>query len=93
MNDIIQFIRKRFPNDSHWTDGNCFYFSTILKARFPDGTIYYDVVRGHFLFEHQGAYYDWSGLQSPTLSDLVKWENFDKYDISRMKRIIRDCIL
>ena len=80
------------PNDSNWTDGNCFYFAIILQTRFPDGIIYYDVVQGHFLFEYQGNYYDWDGIQSPSLSSLVKWEDFYEYDASRMERIIRDCI-
>ena len=25
MEEILEFIKRRFPTDCHWVDGNCFY--------------------------------------------------------------------
>lgn len=90
-NQIINFIHQRFPNDNAWTSGNCFYFATILKARFPEGEIYYDVIPGHFIFKYQGQFYDWTGeIKCPYIPIL--WENFKAYDEAQYKRIIENCI-
>ena len=56
MNDIIQFINKRFKNDCDWINGNCYYFAVILKDRFPEGSIFYDVTCGHFVFEYNNQF-------------------------------------
>ena len=48
---VLEFIYRRFPDDCHWTDGNCYYFACILKARFEEGEIWYDAVDGHFVFK------------------------------------------
>lgn len=93
MNKIIEFIRARFPSDSNWLDGNCFYFSTILKARFPEGVICYDVIAGHFIFKYKEQFYDWNGQYSSETSYIVEWEKFDEYDIRQKERIISGCIL
>ncbi len=53
INNIIKFIKRRFPNDSNWLNGNCFYFAVILKNRFPKGVIFYDVVIDHFVFMYK----------------------------------------
>lgn len=87
---IETFIKKRFPSDCNWLDGNCYYFAVILKTRFPGGQIYYDVVDGHFIFKYCNKYYDWSGevqCDSP-----IAWDIFNKYDYWQEKRIIKDCI-
>lgn len=92
--EIIDFITRRFgpyDEDSEWMRCNCYYFATILNERFPGGHIYYDVVVGHFVYEYDGLYYDYSGLIEPT-DDLVEWEKFDEYDSYQKERIIRDCI-
>lgn len=52
-NKVLDFIQRRFPkarDDKQWVSGNCFYFASILKVRFPEGYIVYDVIEGHFLF-------------------------------------------
>ena len=33
---ILAFIKRRFSQDCNWIDGNCYYFATILKTRFPE---------------------------------------------------------
>lgn len=91
MSDILDFIQIRFSNDCNWLDGNCYYFSVILKSRFPQGTICYDVINGHFLFKYQELLYDWTGKVKPN-GYLVEWKKFDEYDCLQKQVIIRDCI-
>lgn len=93
MNTVVEFIKRRFLNDSHWVDGNCFYFAVILKARFPEGIIYYDVVMGHFIFKYNGEFFDWNGKFIPDMRYIVEWEKFDEYDSLQKESIIKGCIL
>lgn len=92
MNEILEFIKRRFQTNCNWLDGNCFYFASILLIRFPQGSIYYDVINGHFIFKYDDYYYDWNGLIEPN-GYLVKWDEFDKYDIAQKNIIIRDCLM
>ena len=91
MNEVLEFISRRFPVDCDWITGNCYYFSLILRDRFPEGLIYYDVVNGHFIFKYKDYYYDWTGRIEPD-GYLVEWERFDEYDSNLKKIIVRDCI-
>lgn len=97
MNKVLEFIERRFKGDCNWTTGNCYYFAVILKDRFPEGKIYYDVINCHFVFGYQDNYgwsfYDWNGFVSPNSRILIEWDRFDKYDSLRKERIIRDCIM
>ena len=93
MNDVLNFIHRRFKNDCNWLNGNCYYFAIVLKARFSDGEILYDVIEGHFIFKYQDNYYDWSGIYYPNDNTLMEWDNFEKYDYLQKERIIRDCII
>ncbi len=92
MDSIVEFISRRFSNDCSWISGNCYYFSIILKDRFPNGIIYYDVINGHFIFKYNDNFYDWTGKINPD-GYLVEWDQFDKYDSLQRQRIILDCIL
>ena len=91
MSEIFDFIHRRFPTDCRWLDGNCYYFAVILKARFPEGNIFYDVTYGHFVFGHDGRYYDWTGEIEPQ-GYLVDWELFEAYDALVYQRVLRDCV-
>lgn len=91
MDEVIEFIKRRFPNDSNWLNGNCFFFTVILKSRFPLGIIFYDVILGHFVFRYKDKFYDWSGEIVPD-GYLVKWDDFEDYDKFQYKRILSDCI-
>lgn len=91
-NEVLDFIQRRFKEDCHWLDGNCYYFAIILKNRFPKGKIFYDVINGHFVFWYQTQYYDWTGIVNPD-GYLVEWNKFDEYDSLQKKRIIEGCIL
>ena len=91
-NEVLGFIQRRFKDDCKWTTGNCYYFAIILKDRFPEGKIFYDVIYGHYVFQYKNEHYDWTGIIKP-LGYLVEWDKFDEYDSLLKKRIIRDCIM
>jgi hypothetical protein len=88
---IIEFIKRRFKTDCNFLNGNCYYFAVILKARFPEGDIYYDVVNGHFVFKYKGKFYDFTG--ETKVDTPVKWDDFDSYDTFQKQRVIEGCIL
>lgn len=92
MDNVLDFINKRFKQDCNWMNGNCYYMSLILKDRFPNGSIWYDVINGHFVFLYNDKYYDWTGIVEPN-GYLVEWNKFDEYDSLQKKVIIRDCLM
>lgn len=91
MGEILEFIKRRFPVDCNWISGNCYYFSQILLSRFSSGSIWYDVISGHFVFQYEDKFYDWTGVVEPD-GYLVEWDKFDEYDKLQYQVIIRDCI-
>ena len=94
QDEVIEFINRRFPKDCDWRNGNCYYFALILKDRFPESRIVYDVIYGHFFVEYKGKYYDHSGeIAHLGGAYAVYWDEFDKYDPLVKQRIIRDCIM
>ena len=93
MNEVLDFIKRRFPNDCNWMDGNCFYFAKILNIRFG-GTIWYDTIYGHFVIKIDDVMYDWQGVVDDNKKhNYVYWNRFDNYDTTQQQRIIRDCIM
>ena len=92
-NEVLEFINRKFNTDCNWTTGNCYYFAIILKDRFPNGTIFYDVVNGHFVFKYKNKYYDWKGMVNLDDCLVVEWDNFNKYDEIQRQRIVQDCLL
>lgn len=92
MNKIEEFIFRRFPDDCNWLSGNCYYFALILKDRFPEGIIVYDVIYGHFLLKVSRCVYDFKGKHNIAGKILIEWDKFDKYDPLVKTKIIRDCI-
>ena len=93
QDEVLEFIRKRFPDDFNWTNGNCYYFAIILKTRFPEGKIYYDIINGHFVFMYNNLYYDYVGSYYEYQDILISWDEFDEYDSLLKQRIVRDCIM
>lgn len=89
--EIKEFIRRRFPIDNNWSQGNCYFLALILKDRF-NGEIYYDVIQGHFITKIDGVFYDYDGIYSEEESPyFIKWDEFESYDCEQYKRVIRDC--
>lgn len=93
VNSVEEFIHRRFPVDNNWTNGNCYYFAVILKARFPKAIIYYDVLDGHFIVKIGFHFYDWTGkIIEKHKKFYVKWEDMPKYDTGVYARICSGCI-
>lgn len=91
--EILEFIFRRFPKDSNWLDGNCYFFAKILEAAFQ-GVIYYDPIAGHFLFKQGDYYYDWAGAHQYPKEVEEKFENWRYYmykDPTHYSRVMRDC--
>ena len=87
---VLNFIR-RFP-DANWLTGNCYYFAVILKNRFNEGEIYYDVIDGHFVFKLNQIFYDWTGIVDPIKP--ISWNKFKfQYDRLQYEKILQNCIL
>lgn len=90
---VVEFIERRFYKDCNWLDGNCYYFALILKGRFPDGGIYYDVIKGHFVYKYKDVYYDWVGVYEPeNEKNMIRWQHFGEYDPYLKNIVDRDCI-
>ena len=89
---IKTFVEKRFSQDCNWTSGNCFYFATILKTRFPELDIYYLPIVGHFVTGYEGKYYDYTG-EVEIAETPIKFSNLPISDPSYYARILRDCIM
>lgn len=89
--EIELFIQRRFPNDSNWCDGNCYYFALILSNRF-DGDIYYDSIRGHFVCKINDKFYDYHG-EYKDLENLILFNDINSRDEKWYKNLVRDCIL
>ena len=90
MNEVEDFIRRRFPIDCHWLDGNCYFFAIILMTRFPQAMLWYNQIEGHFLVSIEGTFYDWTGAVEPNWNEITAW---DWVDERRKERIVRDCIM
>lgn len=89
--DIRSFVERRFSKDSHWLDGNCFWFMHILKTRFPDVEECYDEIAGHFFVRTKdGICVDWSGVYEPLCVSLVR--DIKRYDPVLWSRLVRDCV-
>ncbi len=89
--EILDFINRRFKDNCHWLDGNCYYFAVILKERFPGGQIYYDMINCHFCYGINGKFYDWTGAILPD-GRLIPWKVFKLFDKTYFERVMRDCV-
>ena len=89
---ISAFIKKRFEKNSDWTNGNCYYFSVILKTRFPELDIYYLPIAGRFITGQNETFYDWTGeidlAETPLKFDLIQTSDPVFY-----AQIVRDHIM
>lgn len=98
MDNVVEFINRRFNKDCYWTGENSYYFARILKTRFK-GEIWYDQVECHFLFRYFDNFYDWTGLREEydlgnpeSVENIVKWSTYKHIDPVHYARIVRDAI-
>ena len=92
VHEVENFIKRRFPQDCNWLNGNCFYFALILQERFG-GEIYYDPIEGHFFCKIKNKFYDWRGShKSINIKDLILWKNYKQIDSLHWERIWRDVV-
>lgn len=92
INEVNEFIKRRFSKDCDWTNGNCYWFAAILTARFPYLSIYYLPITGHFVAGALNTYFDWRGCVQ--IDEPVQlFEEIMKNERQWGRRIVRDCIL
>jgi hypothetical protein len=89
---INSFVEKRFQQDCNWTNGNCFYFATILKTRFPELDIYYLPITGHFVVGSEDIYYDYNG-EVEIAETPILFSDLQTSDPIYYARILRDCVM
>ena len=83
MDNVEQFIRRRFKTDCNWLKENSYYFAIMLKDHFKRGTIVYDDIEERFLLYLYGYLYDYKGKHEVNHRGhlYVNWNKFDEYDI------------
>ena len=72
--------------------GYCYYFSVILKERFPGTVIMYDEVGNHFVALINDRLYDITGDITSSKADFIPWSSLRDRDSLLYNRIVRDCI-
>lgn len=94
-NQVISFINhfSSFgqPVIDCFTRGNCYWFASLLKERFPDGEIVYNIVDNHFGWRRAGMTYDITGAIDG--SGFINWNEYQKIDPLHCSRIIHDCVI
>ena len=91
MDEVLEFISRRWKKDSNFIDGNCYWFAHILCTRFPYLRMYYLPIEGHFVAGTPSRYYDWTGLNSSKEKPVV-FDEIKVIDSSWYNRIVRDCV-
>lgn len=89
--EVIEFIKRRFPTNSNWCTGNCYWFAVILTTRFPNLSIWYAPITGHFVAGDGVCFYDWHG-EWHQHEPVYKWEDYEGFDPLQYKRIVKGCI-
>ena len=92
QNEVLEFINRRFKKDENWCDGNCYWFSLILCARFPNFRIYYAPIIGHFVAGDGDKFYDWIGEYTVD-EKLVLFDDIKKEDTLWYEHLVRDCVM
>ena len=98
--ELLEFIKRRFPLDNDWCNGNCYWFAAILQARASickyKLDIVYDPIIGHFYAydAKENVYYDWQGAHRIVQdSEFIALDKLIKEDPLWAKRLIHDCLL
>lgn len=92
--EILEFIRRRFPEDSNWCTGNCYWFAAILHMRFPQYQIWYFPIENHFMIGDGKNFYDWQGLRllENCEENPILWANIEQMDKTYYNHLVRDCV-
>ena len=92
--EIIEFIRRRFPIDNNWCTGNCYWFAAILHIRFPHFPIWLFPIENHFMIGDGKKFYDWKGIRlaSECEENPILWDEVEQFDSLYFQHIVRDCI-
>lgn len=95
-NEILDFIKRRWAQDSNFLNGNCYWFAHILTNRFKELEIYYLPIIGHFVAGDGNMFFDWQGKVD--LRDLyedkpIRFDDIKEQDSLYYNRLIRDCVL
>lgn len=92
--EILDFI-KHFQNEgtiSTFMEGCCYWFAHILKSRFVFGSIVYEPIMCHFLYQLDGICYDITGEVDTSKLHIVDWNTYELNSPFR-KKVHKDCIL
>ena len=92
--EVLEFIKRRFSKDSDWTNGNCWWFATILCDRFAAAGAerWYCPIEGHFVTMIDGVFYDANGIFIPLQEEKpIEWFELYEQDAVYAKRLLRDC--
>ena len=89
--EVLDFINRRWQEDCHWLDGNCYWFAHILHTRFSILEIYYLPIEGHFICGDGKNFYDWSGYKIPKEEPWL-FSDIAINDPLWFERIVRDCV-
>ena len=90
MNEIEEFIKRRFDKDCHWLDGNCYYFALMLCFRFPYLKKIYYPIEGHWVVTDSEYAYDFNGKSE--IGDIFySEEEWKREDKSFYDEVISDC--
>ena len=96
INDFIAQFRQFGPDVVNcFSNGMCWYFTTILRERFGEEyRVMYDPIINHFALEIEDRIYDING--DITDDKQYKWRYWDEFiqeDVMLAQRICCDCIL
>lgn len=104
VNEVLDFIHRRFPHDCNWLNGNCLWFAFILQKRFPNMEILYLPIQGHFITglkvindtpqnsNIKTVYFDWTGEIEPK-EEVWSLSKIKEEDDLLYSHLIRDCLL
>ena len=91
-NEILNFVKRRFKEDNHWKDGNCYWAAFILCSRFPELQMYYLTGEGHFIVSADGkTFYDAFGKYETDPSKPILLSEIKALDANWYAYLMRDC--
>ena len=90
QDEVLEFIQRRWQQDSHWLYGNCYWFARVLCEKFPYLKIYYMPIIGYFVAGTPSRYYDWTGLNKDKEKPIL-FEQLCAEDLLWGEHILRDC--